>query len=94
MKRRRKGEEELEKERKKGTHFEKEEAYKERAHLLGDEGALVLEVEGVGLQRKKGALFKDKGHIASWRKGSLNPEKERVLQGTAGTCFMANWAAN
>jgi hypothetical protein len=45
MKRRR-GEEELDKERKKGMHFEEEEAHKERTHLLGDEGTLVLEVEG------------------------------------------------
>jgi hypothetical protein len=31
----------LEKERKKGAHFEEE-----KAHLLGDEGTLVLKVEG------------------------------------------------
>jgi hypothetical protein len=51
-------------------------------------------LKGVGLQRKKGALFKDKGHIASWRKGALSPEKEDALQGTADTCFMADRAAN
>jgi hypothetical protein len=87
----RRGEEELEKARKKGTHFEEEEAHKERAHLLGDEGALVLEVESTLEGRR---FAEEEGCIASWKKGKRSPEKEGALQGTAGTCFMADWTTN
>jgi hypothetical protein len=67
MKRRRRGEEELEKERK-DAHFEEQEAHKERAHLLGDEGTLVLEVEGALEGRR---FAEEEGCIVQGQKGAL-----------------------
>jgi hypothetical protein len=44
--------------------------------------------QGSGQHMKKGANFKGKGALHLEKRG------KGTLQGTAGTCIMADWAAN